>query len=671
MKYLLLLLFGASLSLHAETKIIADSLEVTARIHEAEQLSTSEGYRYLSLDEKRGERSLSELLSTVPGVSVRHGSGVGGFEMVSIRGVTGGRVSVFLDGVELQSAMGGAVDLSRFPLDNLEGVEIYKGIAPARFGGNSLGGVINLVSKENYRKKRRDLSLLMGSYSEFRASGSITEPLKKSALSGFIGYHSGDNDYPYLDRNATPDNPDDDFMVTLTNNRSMIFNSSVGLSGDIPIGSYHLNWSHREKQMGIPAAEGFVNRTAETKEGEDRVKLALTHSLRESSLSHSLSFIQNRSTVFWTALDNFGTVHGGLTGDQWGELKSTNIKGEYRGGYSFPALNILHIVGSLSANYEEMIPTTDVRGYGYGEWNSSRLSGSNATDITLSAGAFTTTLGGSLTGHYSKTAGGKDPYTKFVLAEQSRTERDWSARAGVSLSLIDRISLFANIARYERAASLRELYGYHGGVIANPRLDQEEGRTVETGISCMEREISGEVTFFANHFNNLISMIHDGRVARSVNLGENRSFGIEQTLFWQIVPVVSIREAITLQKTENLTKGGNKGNLLPDQAPFTLFTDLTVGPFAGVSLSTQFKFESLLFRDLDNNHPFPANEGAKGNSEFSLFLKWQREWFTLSGSARNILEKREHDDSRYTLESGYYSTLYPGRVWQIEMKCNF
>lgn len=670
MKIFLLLLCGVSFCLCTEAEIVADSIEVTARVIDKEPLSGSEGYRYLSLDEKRGETSLSELLSTVPGVSVRHGAGVGGFEKVSIRGVSGGRVTVFLDGVELQSAMGGAVDLSRFSMENLEGVEIYKGITPARFGGNSLGGVINLISKENHRKKRRDVSLLVGSFSEFRASGSITESIQKSVLNGFIEYHSGDNDYPYLDRNTTPHNSHDDTMVTLVNNRSVMFNSSVGLSGDIPIGTYSVNWSHREKQMGIPAAEGFINRTAETKEGEDRLKAVLNHTPGSLTLSHSLSFIHNRNSVFWTGLDNFGSVHGVLKGDDWGELKSTNVKGEYRCNYSFPAAKILHIAGSVSASYEEMVPSTDVTGFGNGEWNSSRVTGANATDFTVTPGAFSTTLGGSLTGHYSKTEGGEDPYTGFVLKEQSNTDVDWSARIGFSLSLIDRISLFANAALYERVPSLRELYGYHGGVLANPELDQESGRTVEVGISYMEKAIS-EVTFFANHFNELISMIYDGRVARAVNLGENRSFGIEQTLFWQIVPTVSVREAITLQKTENLTKPFYEGKLLPNQAPFTLFTDLTVGPFAGVSLTSQYKFESLLFRDFANLHPFPAVEGAKGNSELSFFLKWQRHWFTLSGSIRNVLEKREHDDSRYTLESGFYSTLYPGRVWQIEMKCNF
>ena len=106
---------------------------------------------------------------------------------------------MFLDGVLLQSSMGGAVDLSRFSADALEGIEIYKGITPARFGGNSLGGVINLVTKKGSSEPSRTLSLLVGSFGEFRGTAQLFEPFEQLNFRGFIEYHGGDNDYPYLD----------------------------------------------------------------------------------------------------------------------------------------------------------------------------------------------------------------------------------------------------------------------------------------------------------------------------------------------------------------------------------------------------------------------------------------------------------------------------------------
>ncbi len=393
--------------------------------------------------------------------------------------------------------------------------------------------------------------------------------------------------------------------------------------------------------------------------------------MKSGELKHSLSFNQNRNEVFWTGLDNFGSVHGVLKGDQWGELKSQTYFGEARTNYTLVPLPRLTISGSLSGSFEQMLPSTDVVSFGYGEWESSRLTGANATDFTLSGDYLFGVLGGSLTGHRSETKGGEDPYTHYLLDSQSVNDVDYSGRVGVNTFLADGVvSIFSNGAIYTRTPSLREFYGYHGGVLPSPSLKREKGGTVELGSSWELEKSSGEFTLFYNQFDNLITTLFDGRVARSVNLGEAQSFGLEQTLFWQPLSFISIRESITLQKTINLSTL-YRGNLLPNEAPFTLFTNLTVGPFAGALLSTIIKYESLLFRDEANLQPFPGNDGAVGHLNLSLLGEWNRDWFTVSAGVRNLLEGREHDDSRFTVESGYCRTLYPGRVLHLETKFNF
>jgi outer membrane receptor protein involved in Fe transport len=671
MKSTLLLLLLASLTTRAETESFTDSMVVNSSVLEEDQLSSVEGFRYISTNEQKSTKNISQFSATVAGVATKESGGVGSFETISIRGVAGSRVGVFIDGIPYNSAMGGAVDLSRFSMSDFEGIEIYKGITPARFGGNSLGGVINLISKSGVLAESKEFSLMVGSYNEFRGSARFSQPVKSSHFYGSILYHAGDNNYPYLDRNGTPYNPDDDMMITLSNNRSVDFNSQIGLRKKIKPGKLALSWTHREKSLELPASEGFVNQTAETREREDRVLSSLSQEIGNGDLIHSLTFVQNQNRVFWTGLDNFGSVHGVLKGDQWGELKSQTYFGEARTNYTLTPLPRLTISGSLFGSFEQMLPSTDVVSFGYGEWESSRLTGANATDFTLSGDALFFVAGGSITGHHSETKGGEDPYTGYVLDSQSVNDVDYSGRIGVNTYLADGIvSIFSNGAIYTRTPSLRELYGYHGGVLPSPDLKREQGGTVELGSSWELDKSSGEITFFYNHFDNLITTLFDGRVARSVNLGETRSFGIEQTLFWNPVSFVSIRESMTLQNTENLSSL-YKGNLLPNQAPFTLFTDFTVGPFAGASLSTTLKYESLLFRDEANLLAFPGNEGAIGHLNLSFFGEWSKEWFTVTGGVRNVLEGREHDDSRFTIESGYYKTLYPGRVWQFEMKFNF
>ena len=52
-----------------------------------------------------------------------------------------------LDGVKINSSQNGLVDLSSFPVSELDNIEIVRGGTSALFGGNAIGGVVNLRTK--------------------------------------------------------------------------------------------------------------------------------------------------------------------------------------------------------------------------------------------------------------------------------------------------------------------------------------------------------------------------------------------------------------------------------------------------------------------------------------------------------------------------------------------
>ena len=74
---------------------------------------------------------LGEILERTVGVQVRNFGGLGDLSTISIRGSTAEQVEIFLDGIPLNRALGGGVDLSTLPLGNVERVEVYRGTAPA------------------------------------------------------------------------------------------------------------------------------------------------------------------------------------------------------------------------------------------------------------------------------------------------------------------------------------------------------------------------------------------------------------------------------------------------------------------------------------------------------------------------------------------------------------
>lgn len=148
-------------------------------------------------DEFKGEqKSLPDLLLTVPGVHVREVNGKGQYTTVTMRGSTAAQVGIFIDGVLANLGGDTAVDLSTIPVKNVERIEVYRGYIPSRFGGTFMGGVINIVTK---KPETTDVSLEVGksSYGGKRGSMEITAPLGDGSLMVGTNYESIDGDFKY------------------------------------------------------------------------------------------------------------------------------------------------------------------------------------------------------------------------------------------------------------------------------------------------------------------------------------------------------------------------------------------------------------------------------------------------------------------------------------------
>jgi len=100
-------------------------------------------------------RNVGEALRFVPGVIYGRG-GMDNAGSIIIRGI-GHRqglssndktYSVFIDGRPVLEPFLGAVDLFNLPIDNVAKIKIIKGAASAPFGPNTMGGVINIITKQ-------------------------------------------------------------------------------------------------------------------------------------------------------------------------------------------------------------------------------------------------------------------------------------------------------------------------------------------------------------------------------------------------------------------------------------------------------------------------------------------------------------------------------------------
>jgi iron complex outermembrane receptor protein len=138
-------------------------------------------------DDHRGEvTGVVELLERVAGVQIRRFGGDGQPAEISIRGSTAEQVVVQLDGVRLNSAQSGAVDLSTIPLGLLERIEVSRGGGSVQSGSDAIGGVVNLVTRRPGGPRRTDASVSGGSFDTWR--GALATSGTARSLEYALGY---------------------------------------------------------------------------------------------------------------------------------------------------------------------------------------------------------------------------------------------------------------------------------------------------------------------------------------------------------------------------------------------------------------------------------------------------------------------------------------------------
>ncbi len=129
---------------------VADEVVVTGtRTPERQQRSTVKTDVISRAEaERRGATNVAEALQSQPGVQVNPGNygSLGGVSAIQIQGFDRDRVLVLEDGERVVGDVGGAVDLSTLPLNDVSRVEVVTGPTSALYGSSAIGGVVNVLT---------------------------------------------------------------------------------------------------------------------------------------------------------------------------------------------------------------------------------------------------------------------------------------------------------------------------------------------------------------------------------------------------------------------------------------------------------------------------------------------------------------------------------------------
>jgi len=112
--------------------------------------------------------NVNQVLNQTTGVRIRETGGLGSDFVFSLSGFTGNQVRFFVDGLPTE-VLGSAYSINSVPVNNVERIEVYKGVVPVHLGSDVLGGAVNIVTNTS-AKNFLDVSYGFGSFNTHQTS---------------------------------------------------------------------------------------------------------------------------------------------------------------------------------------------------------------------------------------------------------------------------------------------------------------------------------------------------------------------------------------------------------------------------------------------------------------------------------------------------------------------
>lgn len=453
----------------------------------------------IELDEFQGEyNTASEILSFSPGVVVRDYGGFGQLKTISIRGSSNDQVVILLDGMRLNSPIGGGVDLSTIPVEYVDRFEIVRGGASAFAGTDAIGGVVNIVTKKT-DKPFTFGSVTYGSYETFGFNVSRAQKLGDFSYLVSFTHAQSKGDFKFKSVN--------DLILTRINNQ--FHSESLLVKGAYDAGNgwqiEMLNEFFYDNR-GVPGLGEFQQPDAEQKDlrnltginisKEEFIRPDIDLDIQIFNRFDDLKFTNPEPTV-------------GLPIDTLSKTYSFGINP--RVTWFGPYNQVFTFATELR---EEMLDSND-----FGNPDRFTLSLFAADEINLLDDLILI-----------------NPVIRYDLwstrQESTTTDSGISARLGVIVAPLDYLSFKANAGRSYRAPSFGELFFPNEGFIrGNPDLKPETAYDFDIGFILSHPRAALEVTYFRSHIDGLILFVFiSAQTIEPRNVGNVDEQGIETSL---------------------------------------------------------------------------------------------------------------------------------------------
>jgi len=568
--------------------------------------------------ERLQPRSITDLLTRVPGVQLVQNGGRGSNTSLFIRGSSNTQSLILVDGQRVGSASDGGASLQFLSLEQIERIEVVRGSRSALYGSDAIGGVVQIFTRRGDSGLQPRLAVGAGSHQSWQRSLGLSggDEQTRFSLNGSLDETAGS------DRTGPSYAADSDHDAyrnkALSFNLSHAFNERVegGVSVldqrgrneyDNPFGRFDMNTFLSYPQQPytdftLSSASGFID--AQFNDiWSSRWEVGHSESRQKSQdkLSNEVSvFNTYRDSASWLntlQLDEQNTVLAGVDFYQ-DELHS-------------------------STQYDQQT-----------RWNQAAFA-----QHRFQGDWFATELG-----------------VRHDKNEQFGSENTWNGALTVPVG--GSTSVIASYSEGFRAPTYNELYWPDdgNGYIGNPGLSPEHSKTYELQVRGEHLATRWSLAAYRNDVRDLISTVLCDPTTFlycAVNLNTARLQGVELTLERDVLGWQASANATWLDARDRET-----GHALPRRAKRTLNLDLD-RRFGALSVGANWQAVSGSYDDVGNTRELP------GYGLLGLRSSWQATGeLALNFSVDNVLDK-DYSRALYNHDGEYHGYREDGRTATI------
>jgi iron complex outermembrane receptor protein len=598
--------------------------------------------------------NIAEIIEKEVGVQVRQSGGLGSYSEVSLRGATSNQVLVFMDGILLNDASGGGVDLSTISLSDVAAIDIYRGATPINFGNAGIGGAVNIRTLRAEKGLKASASGGYGSFCTWKSSGLINHKPGRFDYLISADYLSSENDFDFKNDNGTRWNPEDDRREDRNNDQLEQVNllAKGGYDASETL-RFDLMNQYFIKDEGIPSWNNSpLARTTLT-----TTRNIATAKLTADDLTPAHLNTNTQLSYIWKEeeYDDRGG-HVGLD-NQHNTYTTHRMKAdcfvEWLGDWQ-------DLIGTVNYLHETYSGDDHLAGIDSGESKRDSIS----LGVQDSFFLFDESLIVTPTARYTWLNDELDGDTSASPEEKHRSDEYLTPQIGFVYGPLEWLKFRSNLGRYVRHPSFFELFGDRGLFEGNPDLKEEKGVNFDIGVQgqwmmpkrWLQRLTIG-AAYFRNEVEDLITVIYDSRgIGRPVNVPGALIQGVETNAiaeFW-----THFRASMNYTYQDGKNESGSDffdGNQLAGIFKHSLLGRLEA-TYSGVTLYGEYIFESGKYYDSANLLP------AADKRELNLGLSWVYGPWIFQLEGKNMADEAYEDFNGYPM---------PGRSFYASVKYTF